>query len=43
MAEDDLLSNRQGQLVKTFGEFGRRNVLAGQAHLFVEEVDLQGH
>ena len=43
MAEEGLLSNRQGQLVKTFGEFGRHSVLAGQAHLLVEEVDLQGH
>ena len=43
VAEEGLLSNRQGQLVKTFGEFGRHSVLAGQAHLLVEEVDLQGH
>ena len=43
VAEEGLLSNRQGQLVKTFGEFGRQSVLAGQAHLLVDEVDIQGH
>ena len=47
MAEDELLSDRQGQLAEALGELGRHHVrvelLAGRAGLLVEEVNLEGH
>ena len=43
VAEDKLLSDSQGQLVETYGEYGRHHVLAGRACLLVGEVNLQDH